>query len=104
MSRNENMITSYDNEQLTNEALSDLNEYGDDYNVIAVYSNFGGEIDYITDYVFGKPNRNEFHDLNDYEEALSDYNESLKTLHERKVKDMTLAELVKTLKEQAKLL
>lgn len=43
-------IYNYDNERLTAEVLADLDEFGDDYKVIAVYSNFGGDKDFI--YIF----------------------------------------------------
>lgn len=48
---------SYDNEELLAEARQDMAEFGEDLQVIAIYSIFPEDQDkyYITDYIWGKP-------------------------------------------------
>lgn len=75
------MKFSYENEDLIEEVIQDLAEFGSDLKVIAIYS------------VFPEA----------YESAMDDYLESLEMLEERKCKRMTVYELAQILKEQAEI-
>lgn len=96
------MFSNFDNEALIDEVKGDIYEFGKSYPVIAVYSYFGGDQDFVTDYVYDKPYPDEFADQSDYQEALASYRDSLKTLEHRKTAKITLEELLAILKEQAK--
>lgn len=98
------MKFSYENEDLTEEVIEDLLEFGPDLGVIAIYSVFpeAPDVEVITDYLWDEPKREDLTG-EDYDEAMDDYLESLETLKERKYKRMTIYELARTLKEQAEI-
>lgn len=99
------MKFSYENEDLFSEVIQDLAEFGADLKVIAIYSVFpeAPDTEFITDYLWGEPKREDFESEAEYESAMDDYLESLETLKERKYKRMTIYELARTLKEQAEI-
>ncbi|WP_202021612.1 hypothetical protein [Ligilactobacillus agilis] len=96
----------YEDTKLVMEVINDLEEFGPELGVIAIYSVFPEEpnVDFITDYLWDEPNIDDYgHDLEEYEAAMADYQKSLETLKERKFKRMTIYELAKTLKKQAEI-
>lgn len=99
------MKFSYENEDLIAEVIQDLAEFGADLKVIAIYSVFpeAPGTEFITDYLWGEPKREDFESEEEYESTMDDYLESLETLKERKYKRMTIYELARILKEQAEI-
>ena len=99
------MKYSYENENLTAEVMQDLDEFGADLKVIAIYSLFPEvpDIEFITDYLWDEPEQSDFESEEEYESAVDDYLESLETLNERKYKRMTVYELAQILKGQAEI-
>ena len=99
------MKFSYENENLTAEAMKDLAEFGSDLKVIAIYSLFPEALDteFITDYLWDEPEQSDFESEEECESAMDDYLESLGTLKERKYKRMTIYELARILKEQTEI-
>lgn len=99
------MKFSYENEDLIAEVIQDLDEFGPNLKVIAIYSLFpeAPDTEFITDYLWGEPEQSDFESEEEYEEAMDDYLESLETLAERRYKRMTVYELAQILKEQAEI-
>ena len=99
------MKFSYENENLTAEVMQDLAEFGADLKVIAIYSVFpeAPDTEFITDYLWDEPEREDFELEEEYESAMDDYLKSLETLEKRKYKRMTVYELAQILKEQAEI-
>ncbi len=99
------MKFNYENEDLTAEVMQDLAEFGANLKVIAIYSVFpeAPDTEFITDYLWDEPEQSDFESEEEYESAMDDYLESLKTLNERKYKRMTVYELAQILKEQAEI-
>lgn len=95
----------YEDEELIAEVLSDLEEFGPNMKVIAVYSVFpqAPDIDFITDYLWDKPTRDEVLP-EDFDRVMQEYKESLKTLDKTKWQRMTIKELADILQEQARVL
>ncbi|KRL74564.1 hypothetical protein FC54_GL001399 [Ligilactobacillus saerimneri DSM 16049] len=87
------------------EVLSDLEEFGPDKKVIAIYSVFpqAPDVDFITDYLWDEPTRDEVLP-EDFDRVMKEYQESLKTLEKRKWRRMTMMELADILQEQARVL
>lgn len=99
------MKFNYENEDLTTEVMQDLAEFGANLKVIAIYSVFpeAPDAEFITDYLWDEPEREDFELEEEYEDAMDDYLESLETLEKRKYKRMTVYELAQILKEQAEI-
>ena len=99
------MKFTYENLKLSAEVAQDLTEFGPDLEVIAIYSTFPEtpNVDFVTDYLWGEPKREDFESETEYEEAMDDYIESLETLKERKYKRMKLYELSKIIQRQAEI-
>ncbi|WP_027827172.1 hypothetical protein [Ligilactobacillus saerimneri] len=95
----------YEDEKLMAEVLSDLEEFGPDKKVIAIYSVFpqAPDVDFITDYLWDEPTRDEVLP-EDFDRVMKEYQESLKTLEKRKWRRMTMMELADILQEQARVL
>lgn len=99
------MKFTYEDLELSAEVTQDLTEFGPDLEVIAIYSTFleFSNVDFVTDYLWGEPKREDFESEEEYESAVDDYLESLETLKERKYKRMSLYELGKIIQRQAEI-
>lgn len=99
------MKFTYEDLDLTAEVAQDLMEFGPDLEVIAIYSTFPEvpNVDFVTDYLWGEPNIEDFESEEEYESAMDDYLESLETLENRKYKRMSLYELGKIIQRQAEI-
>ena len=99
------MKFTYENLKLSAEVAQDLTEFGPDLAVIAIYSTFPEfpNVDFVTDYLWGEPERENFESEEEFEDAMDDYLESLQTLKERKYKRMSLYELGKIIQRQAEI-
>ena len=99
------MKFTYEDLDLSAEVTQDLIEFGPDLEVIAIYSTFpeAPNVDFVTDYLWGEPEREDFESEIEYESAVDDYLESLETLKERKYKHMSLYELGKIIQRQAEI-
>lgn len=99
------MKFTYEDLDLSAEVAQDLTEFGPDLAVIAIYSTFPEfpNVDFVTDYLWGEPKREDFESEEEYESAVDDYLESLETLKERKYKRMSLYELGKIIQRQAEI-
>lgn len=93
---------SYNNDELLSEVKQDLDEFGSDLEVIAIYSIFPEDQDkyYITDYIWGKPVHDS--DMDIYEEELEIHKKELETIKFTKHEEMNIEELYTKLLEQAK--
>lgn len=100
------MNVNYDGTELINEVRLDIQEFGKQLQVYAVYSLFP-ETDrvFITDYVHAKkPDRDEYMTDDEYINLIEQYKKQLDTLKETKHELMTLGELLDKLKKQNKLI
>lgn len=99
------MKFTYEDLELGAEVAQDLTEFGPDLQVIAIYSTFPefSNVDFVTDYLWGEPKREDFESEIEYEEAMDDYLESLQTLEKRKYKRMSLYELGKIIQRQSEI-
>lgn len=99
------MKFTYESLKLSAEVTQDLMEFGPDLEVIAIYSTFPEvpNVDFVTDYLWGEPKREDFESEAEYENAMDDYLESLETLKEHKCKHMKLYELGKIIQRQAEI-
>lgn len=99
------MKFTYEDLELSAEVTQDLMEFGPNLQVIAIYSTFAEapNVDFVTDYLWGEPEREDFESEIEYESAVDDYLESLETLKERKYKHMSLYELGKIIQRQAEI-
>lgn len=75
------MKFNYENEDLTAEVAQDLIEFGANLKVIAIYSVFpeAPDVEFITDYLWDEPEREDFESEEEFEDAMDDYLESLQT-------------------------
>lgn len=91
---------SYDNEELLAEVRQDMTEFGEDLQVIAIYSIFPEDQDkyYITDYIWGKPVHDS--DMDIYKEELEIHRKELETIKFTKHKEMTIRQLYNRLLKQ----
>ena len=91
---------SYDNEELLAEVRQDMAEFGEDLQVIAIYSIFPEDQDkyYITDYIWGKPVHDS--DMDIYEEELEIHKKELETIKFTKHEEMTIGQLYNRLLKQ----
>lgn len=91
---------SYDNEELLVEVKQDMAEFGEDLQVIAIYSIFPEDQDkyYITDYIWGKPVHDS--DIDIYEEELEIHKKELETIKFTKHEEMTISQLYNKLLKQ----
>ena len=96
------MNTSVESKELLNEAINDFDEFGEDFNVYAIYSyREDYDFEYISDYVDAdEPTRDEFETETDYQEVMKDFKENLDSLKLTKHKKMTIADLVHELWKQ----
>ena len=99
------MKFTYEDLDLSAEVAQDLTEFGPDLEVIAIYSTFPElpNVDFVTDYLWGQPDIEDFESEEEYESAMDDYLESLQTLGKRKYKRMSLYELGKIIQKQAEI-
>lgn len=99
------MKFTYEDLDLSAEVAQDLMEFGPNLEVIAIYSTFPEfpNVNFVTDYLWGEPKREDFESEEEFESAVDDYLESLETLKERKYKRMTLYELGKIIQKQAEI-
>lgn len=99
------MKFTYEDLKLSAEVAQDLTEFGPDLEVIAIYSTFPElhNVNFVTDYLWGEPKREDFESEEEYENTMDDYLESLETLKERKYKRMKLYELGKIIQRQAEI-
>lgn len=90
---------SYEYELLA-EVKQDLDEFGSDLQVIAIYSIFPEEPDkyYITDYIWGEPVHDS--DMDIYEEELEIHKKELETIKFTKHEEMTISQLYNKLLKQ----
>ena len=97
------MKFTYEDLDLSAEVAQDLTEFGPDLEVIAIYSTFPEvpNVNFVTDYLWGQPDIEDFESEEEYESAMDDYIESLGTLEKRKYKRMSLYELGKIIQRQA---
>lgn len=93
---------SYDNEELLKEVKQDMLEFGNDLQVIAIYSVFPEDPDkyYITDYIWGEPVHDS--DMDIHEEEMKLHEKELATLEYTKHEKMTIKELYNNLLKQSK--
>lgn len=91
---------SYDNEELLAEVRQDMDEFGEDLQVIAIYSIFPEDPDkyYITDYIWGEPVHDS--DMDIYNEELEIHKNELETIKFTKHEEMNIEELYTKLLEQ----
>lgn len=91
---------SYSNDELLSEVKRDLDEFGSDLQVIAIYSIFPEEPDkyYITDYIWGKPVHDS--DIDIYKEELEIHKKELETIKFTKHEEMTIRQLYNRLLKQ----
>ena len=91
---------SYDNEELLAEVRQDMAEFGEDFQVIAIYSIFTEDQDkyYITDYILGKPVYDS--DIDIYKEELEIHKKELETIKFTKHEEMTIRQLYNRLLKQ----
>lgn len=105
------MKISIDSEQNISDVKEDIELFGKDFKVYAVYAVQlidGQEIEYISGYVDAEePTRDELDhvmydekDEADFQQILQDYKDNLKSLDETKYELMTLSELLEKLEEQ----
>lgn len=99
------MKFTYEDLKLSAEVAQDLMEFGPNLEVIAIYSTVPEfpNVDFVTDYLWGEPEREDFESEEEYESAVDDYLESLKSLEGRKYKRMILYELGKIIQRQAEI-
>lgn len=99
------MKFTYEDLDLSAEVAQDLMEFGPDLQVIAIYSTFPEfpNVDFVTDYLWGEPKREDFESEEEYESAVDDYLESLGSLKKRKYKRMSLYELGRIIQRQAEI-
>lgn len=99
------MKFTYEDLDLSAEVAQDLTEFGPNLEVIAIYSTFPEfpNVDFVTDYLWGQPDIEDFESKEEYESAVDDYLESLKFLEGRKYKRMSLYELGKIIQRQAEI-
>lgn len=99
------MKFTYEDLDLSAEVTQDLTEFGPNLEVIAIYSTFPefSNVNFVTDYLWGQPDIEDFESETEYESAVDDYLESLETLKERKYKRMSLYELGKIIQRQAEI-
>lgn len=91
---------SYDNEELLAEVRQDMAEFGEDLQVIAIYSIFPEDPDkyYITDYIWGEPVHDS--DMDIYNEELEIHKKELETIKFAKHEEMTIRQLYNRLLKQ----
>ena len=91
---------SYDNEELLAEVRQDMDEFGEDLQVIAIYSIFPEDPDkyYITDYIWGEPVHDS--DMDIYNEEIEIHKNELETIKFTKHEEMNIEELYTKLLEQ----
>lgn len=100
------MNVNYDNTELIAEVKQDIQEFGGEMKVYAVYSVFP-EVDqpFITDYIHAeKPERDEYMTDDEYSRLIEMFNKQLATLDKTKHELMTLDRLLRALEEQNNLL
>ena len=99
------MKISVDSDELLNEAINDFDEFGEDFNVSAIYSyREDYDFEYISAYVDAdEPTREEFATEEDYQEVMKNFKENLDSIKFTKYKKMTIADLVHELWEQNKI-
>lgn len=99
------MKISVDSEKLLNDAITDLDIFGEDFNVYAIYSyREDYDFEYISDYVDAdEPTRDEFDTEEYYQKVMKDFKENLDRLKFTKHKKMTIADLIHELWEQNKI-
>lgn len=99
------MNTSVESKELLNEAINVFDEFGEDFNVYAIYSyREDYDFEYISDYVDAdEPTKDEFETEEDYQEVLKEFKENLDSLKFTKYKKMTIADLVHELWKQDKI-
>lgn len=87
-------------EDLMAEVKSDLDEFGSDLQVIAIYSIFPENPDkyFITDYIWGEPVHDS--DIDIYEEEMRLHEKELATLEYTKHDKMTISQLYNRLLKQ----
>lgn len=92
------MYEDYDD--LVAEVKSDLDEFGSDLQVIAIYSIFPDNPDkyFITDYIWGEPVHDS--DIDIYEEEMRLHEKELVTLEYTKHDKMTIEQLYRELLKQ----
>ena len=90
---------SYEYELLA-EVKQDLDEFGSDLQVIAIYSIFPEDPDkyYITDYIWGEPVHDS--DMDIYKEELEIHKKELETIKFTKHEEMTIRQLYNRLLKQ----
>lgn len=100
------MIVSYSSEDLIKEVMEDIECFGENMEVYAVYSWFPDvDKEFITDYVHkDKPSRDETDTDEEYQKLVALYQKSIDSLKETKNEVMTLKKLLLKLKEQDKIL
>lgn len=91
---------SYDSEELLVEVRQDMAEFGEDLQVIAIYSIFPEDPDkyYITDYIWGEPVHDS--DIDIYEEEIKIHKKELETIKFTKHEEMTIRQLYNRLLKQ----
>lgn len=87
-------------DDLLQEVRQDMAEFGEDLQVIAIYSIFPEDQDkyYITDYIWGKPAHDS--DMDIYNEELEIHNKELETIKFTKHEEMTISQLYNKLLKQ----
>ena len=99
------MKFTYEDLELSAEVAQVLTEFGPDLEVIAIYSTFleDPNVNFVTDYLWCEPKREDFESEEEFEDTIDNYLESLETLKERKCKRMKLYELSKIIQRQAEI-
>lgn len=87
-------------DDLLQEVRQDMAEFGEDLQVIAIYSIFPEDQDkyYVTDYIWGKPVYDS--DMDIYKEELEIHKKELETIKFTKHEEMTIGQLYNRLLKQ----
>lgn len=98
------MNVSYSNEELLEEVRQDMLEFGEELEVIAIYSVFPEDPNeyYITDYIWSEPVHDS--DMDIYEEEMKLHEKELATLEYTKHEKMKIVTLYTKILEQNKIL
>lgn len=97
------MFASQNNENLINEVMMDIDEFGQDMKVYQIYSYFT-EVnqDFVTDYVHAeKPKKDMYMTEGEYHQLIEQFDKQLKTLDKTKHELTTLGKLRTQLLTQA---
>lgn len=100
------MHVSFINNDLIEEVEEDIELFGKDFKIYAVYSWYPQfDKEFITDYIYAEePTRDEALDDEDYKKLMINHKKGLDTLKYTKHKEMSLEQLLNRLIDQSKVI